>query len=51
MVRMRHETLPDQDIEVPDISVHAYERMGWTVVEPEAKTTAAQGRRREKGDS
>ncbi|MEV4974448.1 hypothetical protein [Streptomyces scopuliridis] len=33
MVRMQHSALPTgQDIEVADVSVYAYERMGWTVV-------------------
>ncbi|MFS0697756.1 hypothetical protein [Streptomyces nitrosporeus] len=49
MVRMRHAFLPDgQDIEVADISVAQYERMGWTVVgdrQPPA-SAAAPGRRR-----
>ncbi|MFJ9982567.1 hypothetical protein ACIQUD_00630 [Streptomyces globisporus] len=48
-VRMQHSGLPDgQDITVPDISVAAYERMGWTVVDNDAapKTTPAASRRR-----
>lgn len=48
-VRMQHSRLPDgQDIHVADISVPAYERMGWTVVgdRPATETTAgAKGRR------
>ncbi|MFE9363683.1 hypothetical protein ACFYNN_12880 [Streptomyces sp. NPDC006978] len=49
MVRMQHATLPaGQDIEVAEISVAAYERMGWTVVggRQPSKTAAASGRRR-----
>ncbi|MEU2901350.1 hypothetical protein ABZ771_00405 [Streptomyces globisporus] len=50
-VRMQHSGLPDgQDINVADISVAAYERMGWTVVDSDAapKTipAAAPSRRR-----
>lgn len=50
-VRMQHSGLPDgQDIHVADISVAAYERMGWTVVgdrpATETTTAGAQGRRR-----
>ncbi|MCX4504327.1 hypothetical protein [Streptomyces anulatus] len=48
-VRMQHSGLPDgQDIDVADISVSAYERMGWTVVgdRPATENTAgATGRR------
>ncbi|MEU5284122.1 hypothetical protein AB0G97_08895 [Streptomyces sp. NPDC020755] len=48
-VRMKHSGLPDgQDIDVADISVAAYERMGWTVVgdRPATENTAgAKGRR------
>lgn len=43
-VRMQHASLPDgQDIEVAEISVSTYERMGWTVVgdRPPSKTTQA----------
>ncbi|MEV1020706.1 hypothetical protein [Streptomyces sp. NPDC050264] len=32
MTRMRHKTLPDQDIEVQQIQVKAYERSGWEAV-------------------
>ncbi|MFD5041961.1 hypothetical protein ACFWNI_33465 [Streptomyces sp. NPDC058377] len=47
-VRMRHASLPEgQDIEVAEISVPSYQRMGWTVVDRQPSTTAeAQGRRR-----
>ncbi|MFF9248803.1 hypothetical protein [Streptomyces globisporus] len=50
-VRMKHGGLPEgQHITVADISVAAYERMGWTVVDNDAatKTTpaAAPSRRR-----
>ncbi|MEV6437237.1 hypothetical protein [Streptomyces anulatus] len=48
-VRMQHTSLPDgQDINVADISVASYERMGWTVVDNGAapKTTAAATSRR-----
>lgn len=52
-VSMSHSGLPDgQDIEVPEVSVRAYERMGWTVVggQVPAETTneaaEAKGRRR-----
>lgn len=46
---MQHATLPaGQDIEVPEISVAQYERMGWTVVggRPPSEAAAASGRRR-----
>jgi hypothetical protein len=46
---MRHATLPDgQDIEVAEISVAQYERMGWTVVGDRRLSTTAEatGRRR-----
>lgn len=49
MVRMQHTGLPDgQDIEVAEISVATYERMGWTVVGDRQPSTsaAASGRRR-----
>lgn len=50
-VRMQHKSLPDgQDIDVADISVAAYERMGWTVVgdrpATETNTAGAKARRR-----
>lgn len=50
-VRMQYKDLPDgQDIEVADISVATYERMGWTVTDdqPPSKTdtTEAKSRRR-----
>ncbi|MEV7871507.1 hypothetical protein AB0P17_36655 [Streptomyces sp. NPDC088124] len=50
MVRMQHSALPEgQDIEVADVSVSAYERMGWTVVgdrpPSEPETPTADGRR------
>ncbi|MEV5607014.1 hypothetical protein [Streptomyces sp. NPDC052225] len=51
MVLMKHPTLPDQNITVHEISVPSYERAGWQVVEDQpVEATAAQGRRREKGD-
>lgn len=49
MVRMQHATLPPgQDIEVAEISVPQYERMGWTVAggRPPSAAAAASGRRR-----
>ncbi|MFE7752997.1 hypothetical protein [Streptomyces sp. NPDC057428] len=47
-VRMRHANLPEgQDIEVAEISVPSYQRMGWTVVDQPPSTTAeAKGHRR-----
>lgn len=50
-VRMQYSGLPGgQDIEVADISVAQYERMGWTVVgdrpATETTTAGAKGRRR-----
>ncbi|MFB6950178.1 hypothetical protein ACFCXP_11160 [Streptomyces niveus] len=51
-VSMSHSGLPaGQDIEVPEVSVRAYERMGWTVVggqvpDETTKAAEAKGRRR-----
>jgi hypothetical protein len=44
---MKHDGI-EQHIEVAEISVTAYERMGWQVVDPPAEdeTAAAKGRRR-----
>jgi hypothetical protein len=57
MVRMRHDDLPDQDIEVQPIQVRAYKRAGWKVVGADAETApqtetpaAAKGRRLSKED-
>lgn len=48
---MQYDDLPDgQDIEVADISVATYQRMGWTVANDqppaETDTTEAKSRRR-----
>lgn len=50
MVRMRHDGI-EQDIEVAEISVKAYERMGWQVVDDQPKRTAAAAKRDAKGDN
>ncbi|MBK3556301.1 hypothetical protein JHN55_07075 [Streptomyces sp. MBT56] len=55
-VRMQHSGLPDgQDIEVAEISVAAYERMGWTVVDngaaPKTQAAAKSRRRTEEENS
>ncbi len=50
---MRHDGI-EQAIEVEEISVPAYERMGWKVAGDQpagSETAAAKGRRRVKGEN